>query len=357
MGNPKKFIIGLAILIFITAVVFFFRLPAEVAARMEPVVAQPPDYGSDRVVVVFDERIFTLFAAMNAAGFDDEFEGIPMHPIRQEVRLLLADRSLRSRDRLKSAFSRVNDYHWVNWALSRGSAPAFARAEPKWWVTTNAAPFYEFDDVLADFYHEADIPAIQRQVGADYQAQVDYLQPLAEQSLDHITGYLRDDAVPFKQLVVIPNLLDRYYSGYGPQIGERAYVVAGPTESEGNMIGLVEHEALHSIIGPMLEQNASVVSSQQANSLYGVLKTRMPGSYGTWESALEETLIRAINQRMNNDLSMREVMLDQLENQGFLLIRPLDQALAAYEQSDIKFLDYLPTLLESLNQVELDQGQ
>ena len=84
-------------------------------------------------------------------------------------------------------------------------------------------------------------------------------------------------------------MLDSYYDGYGPQIGDTAYVVAGPTETERSLTGLIEHGALHSIIGPILDQNISVVSQAQANLLYADLKKSMPFNYGSWKGALEES--------------------------------------------------------------------
>jgi hypothetical protein len=354
MSNRKKLALILAALgALALAAAFVFRLPAEAAGRLEPVSADRPDFGSDPVVVAADERIFTLFAALNAAGFDREFDGLPMSPLRQQVRTALAAKHLPSLERLRPIFDRVADYHLVVWALQRGGGPDFGRAEPGWWVSAPAAQFDGLAGALQAFYSEAGIPALWRQVEPEYRAEIARWQPLAEQSAAGIRAYLRVEGFPFRQLVVIPNPLDSYYSGNGPQIGDTAYVVAGPTETDLSLRGLIEHEALHSVIGPMLDKHIGVIPSARANRLYAVLKQTMPAGYGTWDSALEETLNRTLNLRMVADEALRARGLERLEAQGFLLARPLDRALQDYETSGQPFADYLPRLLESLNEVDL----
>jgi hypothetical protein len=350
--NIVPTLLRLALLAVLLAV-FALRLPAELLVRLEPVSAPAPDFGSLPVIVAYDERIFTLFAARNAAGFDHEYEGIAMASPRQKVREELAGKDFPSLKRLRLIFDRLSDYHLVVWVLQRGNGPEFARAEPGWWVTTRAADFAGLADALKDFYIEADIPSLRQKVGAEYRGEIERWQPLMDTSLRNIQEYLGISEFPFRQLVIIPNLLDSYYDGYGPQIGETAYVVAGPTETERSLTGLIEHEALHSIIGPMIDRNINVVSQAQADRLYDVLEKSMPSSYGSWASVLEETLIRAINLRMVKDEPLRTRMITQFEDQGFLLIRPLNGALVDYERSGDSFERFMPKLLGTLNAVQL----
>lgn len=335
------------------ATVLLLRLPAELRVRLEPVNSLRPDFGSQSVVVSADERIFTLFAALNAAGFDQEYEGIPMSPVRQQIRAALAGKEIPSLARLRPYFDRITDYHLVVWVLQRGSAPDFGRAEEGWWVSTRPADFDGLAAALSDFYREAEISNLWHLVEPQHGVEIDHWQPLAETSMSNLQAYLRIAELPFQQLVVIPNLLDSYYSGYGPQIGATAYVVAGPTETDLSVKGLIEHEMLHSVIGPMLDRNIHIISPAQRNRLFAVLSKLMPSSYGTWSSILEESLIRSIGLRMLNDELLRNRMINQLEDDGFLLIRPLCQALQEYEQSNRPFEEYLPVLLETINDVHL----
>ncbi len=53
----KKRYILIILLVVIVSLVFVLQLPAEAAGRLEPVSAKQPDYGSQFVVVVADERV------------------------------------------------------------------------------------------------------------------------------------------------------------------------------------------------------------------------------------------------------------------------------------------------------------
>lgn len=352
-SSHKNRIIWMILPVVVVALVFFFRLPAEAAGRLEPVSTERPDFGSQFVVVAPDERIFTLFAALNAAGFDREYEGMEMSPIRQQVRVSLSKKDLPSLTQLKPFFDHVPDFHLVVWALQRGNPPAFGRAEAGWWVSTSAANFKGLDKALEEFYYEADISTLWQEVQPAYQAEIDQWQSLAKQSLADIQIYLRTNNMPFRQVVIIPNLLDAHYSGTGPLVGDIAYVVSGPTETELSLLGLIEHEVLHSVIGPILDQQIKQIPNSTSRRLYTTLKETMPSGYGTWASVLEESLNRAINLRMLDDDDLRAQQLERLESIGFLLIKPFDAALATYEQSGEPFEQYLPTLLASLDKLEL----
>lgn len=85
------------------------------------------------------------------------------------------------------------------------------------------------------------------------------------------------------------------------------------------------------------------------------LVLRLPADYGTWESALEESLNRAINLRILADESFRARQLERLEAEGFLLIRPLDRALASLDDLELpqyKWSDFHPELLKQVEMLE-----
>jgi hypothetical protein len=95
--------VGLVIgLMSITAVVaaMVFRLPAEIMVHSELVSAVRPAFGLQPISVQADDRIFTLFTARNACGFDCEFVGMSMHPVRQKIRAVMAGKVMPSRGKL-----------------------------------------------------------------------------------------------------------------------------------------------------------------------------------------------------------------------------------------------------------------
>ena len=74
---------------------------AELAVRLEPVTATSQLARGRYVRLQADERLFTLFAALNVAGYDEENNERGMSPVRVQVRAALADKPLPSLARLR----------------------------------------------------------------------------------------------------------------------------------------------------------------------------------------------------------------------------------------------------------------
>lgn len=75
----------------------------------------------------------------------------------------------------------------------------------------------------------------------------------------------------------------------------------------------------------------------------------------SWESELEESLNRTISLRILADESFRACQLERLEAEGFLLIRPLDRALASLDDLELpqyKWSDFHPELLMQVEMLE-----
>lgn len=98
---------------------------AEFAVRAQP--AHPAPALGAFVTVQADERLFTLFAALNAAGYDDENFGEPFHPVRVTVRDYVAARPLPNLTRLRTQLNFIYPYAFVEWALHYGPPPDWTR--------------------------------------------------------------------------------------------------------------------------------------------------------------------------------------------------------------------------------------
>ena len=166
---------------------------AELVMRLEPVTvtSQPP--AGDYVQLQADERIFTLFAALNAAGYDEENNERGMSPVRVQVRVALVDKPLPSLARLRPYLRICRTIHvsqCATYILQRGPAPSFARAVDGWAVTTPAFPFLGFDRALAAFYDEAGIAAsLWQEQGPAYDAEIARYRHLVTPAVDEVFAY------------------------------------------------------------------------------------------------------------------------------------------------------------------------
>ena len=239
---------------------------AELAVRLEPVTAasQPP--AGDYVQLQADERLFTLFAALNAGGYDEENNERGMSPVRVQVRAALANRRgeetspLPSLARLRPYFQMCRFIHvsqCATWILQRGPAPRFARAADGWALDAPAFPFLGFDRALAAFYAEADIASLWQAQRPAYDAEIARYRGLVTPAVDEVFAYLKITQPPTEGVIVLPNLLDAYWRGYGPRVGDLSYVVMGPAVEPN--IGLIQHEAMHPILNPLVDAHLGAV--------------------------------------------------------------------------------------------------
>ncbi|MGE5139382.1 MAG: DUF4932 domain-containing protein [Rudaea sp.] len=349
LWRPRVILFVTLALAALVLLVAFAVWGAEVSVRSEAVSLSSPTATGRFVSVQADERLFTLMAALNAAGYDDENNEEGMYPLRQEVRARLAARNIPTVARLRLYFQ-AHPSQYVAWILQRGEPPAFDRTIAGWFVEGMPAfAFFGLDGALRDFYREADIASLWRESEPGYEAEVARYQPLASGAVQQMLDYARLKQPPTGQIIVLPNLLDAYWRGYGPRVGSISYVVLGPSDEPN--LSLIQHEALHPIINSSVQANAGVIRPAQAERLYAACKSRVSPSYGVWETILDESIIRAVSVRLL-PASDRESFLERQKNQGFVLVPYLAGQLVKFEESDKALTEFVPALLSSLNDLD-----
>jgi hypothetical protein len=352
---------GRTALLLLVVLLLIIAIPAaaELTVRYQPaqtLTNLPADLptGNSFVFVRLDEGLFTLFAALNAAGYDDENFERSYHPVRQAVREEMSGRSFSGMERLQAQLKYINSYNFAVWSLHYNPSPDFFRRQSGW--SSNNIPallFLGMDDLMRDFYFEMDMGSLWESVLPEYERVAAQYQAAAGQAVQAALEYTRMENASMRQVVIIPNLMDAHWRGYGPQVGDTAYVIAGPTDQEVDT-NLIQHEALHSIAGPVVDAHFDVIDPGKGRALYQALRKRVPDGYGSWESIVEEHVVRALDCRLVGP-DCEAYLLANHETKGFLLIRPLVNKLAEYEQGNKTLDEFMPELLGILNEVELPQ--
>ena len=321
---------------------------AELLVRFEPVTAANQLPAGDYVQLQADERLFTLFAALNAGGYDEENNERGMSEVRLRVRAALANRGdVTSPLRPYLAMCRfIHVSQCATWVLQRGPAPRFARAADGWALEAPAFLFFGFDRALAAFYQEADIAGLWQAQRPAYDAEIARYRDLVTPAVAEVFAYLKITQPPTEGVVVLPNLLDAYWRGYGPRVGNLSYVVMGPAVEPN--VGLIQHEAMHPILNPLVDAHLAAVEPRQKELLFALLKPRVAAGYRTWPNMLHESVIRAVEVQLA-DPKDRERLIRQEEALGFPLVRPLAGRLVEYEASGQTMSEFMLRLLAALN--------
>ena len=347
-----KLLRPLLILAAVPGLALLLIVAAELSVRFEPVTAVAAAPDGEYIRLQADARLFTLFAALNAGGYDEENNEQGMSDVRRQVRAALAQPGgetppLPAALRPYLALCRtIHVSQCATWILQRGPAPDFARAADGWAVTAPAFLFFGFDRALAAFYQEADIAELWPAQRPAYEAEIARYRDLVTPAVAQVFAYLKITQPPTAGVVVLPNLLDAYWRGYGPRVGDLSYVVIGPAVEPN--VGLIQHEAMHPILNPLVDAHPDAVERQQADRLFAALKPRVSAGYRSWPNIMHESVIRAIEVRLAAAKD-RERIIRQEEAAGFPLVRPLAGRLAEYEASGQPMAEFMPRLLDALN--------
>jgi hypothetical protein len=348
-------ILLLLLLLFIIAILVAAELSVRYQAARTPASTIPDlPTSSSFVSVRLDEGLFTLFAALNAAGYDNENFDFSYHPARQVVRQALHGKTFSGLERLSTQLNFISSYQFAVWSLHYHTPPDFLRRQSGWALDNfPALPFLGMDDMMRDFYFEMDIAALWQRVRSEYEKVAARYQQAAGKSVQDALDYTRMPDAPMRQVVIIPNLMDAHWRGYGQQVGDTAYVIVGPTGEEEDT-GLIQHETLHSIAGPLVEAHFEVIDAGKGRALYRQLRQRVPPGYGSWEIIVEEHVVRALSCRLTGP-DCEQYWLAEDEARGFLLMRPLVEKLAEFERGSATLDEFMPELLDVFNQAEIPQ--
>lgn len=228
------------------------------------------------VKAVADKRIFCLYAALNAVGYNDE-NAKAMHPVRLQVREWVAQRQpdISQLKELLNAYPQNWYYKFRRWILNHGEPPAFEVLRDRA-GQEDFSGLADFGELLGKFWKVADLETAWQKVLPEYQLAVDEAHKNGVKAAEQVTNYLKMADLGIDRGVIIPNLIDSYNRGIGPKVGRVAFVILGPSDV-GMSIPRIQHEMLHSIINPLT------------------------GSYSPkLRSRLREYLIRAAVLRMNS---------------------------------------------------------
>lgn len=256
MSRPTQ----LTVIVFVLLLAGCFGLSCSSSrVRPEPVRFNYPDevVTGRGFMVVADRRVFAVMAFLNAAGFDEEYGGVPMHPVRVRVRKLLAD-NLASHPEKVASWRRYREtreleiYHYQDFALSLSADYPFRkiRGDGETGYPEAARKLKDLPDILNDLW---------RTVRPEYAEELrKYDLARMARQMSFLWTYLRMPRQDTLTLVNVPNLLDAHYRGIGAHCGHYYYTVESPGS---HSYGLNIHEYLHSIVNPIVKARPRTVKA------------------------------------------------------------------------------------------------
>jgi len=293
-----------------------------------------------------DVRVFTLFAGLNAAGYDEE-RGAEMDPLRLQVREALASADPKVIERFGALLRQGTPESITQIVLKDiGDAPGFGYKEEHGIVADVSAGLKTLWAAGAETLY-GDTTSAQADAAA-------VLNGPAAAAVRGTLGYCHEEVSPFTSVFVIPNQLASHGFSYRYLKSDKsAIVVVGPAGA--SQIPALTREVFYLYFGETLFHQLSIDGdlSRFDPVLEKAKAVKLIGDrYFSAQGFAEECLVRALVARLVPPGDPAAAM-DAEYNAGFALTPAFYEALAAYETGDKALAESVPELLAAVNVTDL----
>jgi tetratricopeptide (TPR) repeat protein len=299
------------------------------------------------------QTLFTVMAALNAAGFDAGLDEPTGHRLRKQVRDELARREIPS---LRAIRQFVAEHHqrdasaefgqYVSLALIVGGPPDFALRKRDVEIPPDALKLVEFAKLLAPFYREAGIAGLWQRAQPDIDEYIARYHGPVSQAVLQVNAYLRQQTSGFKgrrfqifiELLAPPGQVQRRSYGF-----EDTVVV---TPSAQPRTFDVRHAYLHYLLDPMAARCEEILDRKKFLARHAQRVSRLDDSFrDDFLSLTTESLIKAVESRLDHDPGGIERALYQ----GFVLAPFFSEHLPLYEKQEQSMMVYYPEMVGAID--------
>jgi tetratricopeptide (TPR) repeat protein len=305
--------------------------------------ARAADTGLD-----YSQNLFTVLAALNAAGYDVDVDSPQNHPLRNQLREYLAKQNIPVLPEIRSFYKShppsISPY--ISFGLSITGAPDYSFKGRTVDISPDAYALEKLLPLLTRFYAEAKIAELWPRVQPVFeQALEPYHEPLSRTTL-LVNSYLRSPSAGYlgRRFQVYIDLLAAPNQIQTRSYGDDYFVVV--SHSTTPKISDLRHSYLHFVIEPLASKYGMAIMQHAALSDYVAGAAGLDESYkNDFLLLTTESLIKAIECRLDRT----PAAVDQVMHEGFILAPYFFEALAAYEKQPVSMRLYFPEMMDHID--------
>ena len=302
--------------------------------------------------------LFTVMAAINAAGYKADISSKSNHPLREEIQKELAKRDIPSLPALKEFFeahrkrtdtAELNQY--ISYALSSSGPPTFEVQLRDVDMPPDVIPLRDFGRLLAAFYKEANIEDLWKRSQPAIDQYIErYHEPVTNAVLQ-VNGYLRQMTSGFKnrnfqiyiELQAAPNQIQtRSYSD------NYTIVITPSTETR---VFDIRHAYLHYLLDPLATRNKEIIERKKGLVDHTMRAKTLSDAYRQdYLLLVTESLIKAIEARIDKKPAMVQAALQE----GYILAPYFSEALPKFEQQESSMFLYYKDMIQAIDVLKED---
>jgi len=308
------------------------------------------------------ETLFTVLAAINAAGYNYNIDSNANSPLRKQVLDAIAQKNPPSVEALKKFMA---DHHqenpeaelnqYISFALSLQGPPDF-----RFWLEPQEIPpdvrkLDGLNEIIAAFYREADIDDLWKQAQPAIDEAIDAYHSGVLKAVLEANAYLRNPTSGYRG-----RRFQVYVDVLGPpnQVQTRSYkdsyfVVVTPSPEP--QIDRVRHAYLHYLLDPLSLRYFEQWERDKGLADYAQPAPALDVAYkNDFMLLATECVIKAVESRLASGAKKQQLVNEDL-SQGFVLTPALAEGLAVYEKQPESLRNYFPDLLGQIDLEREDQ--
>ncbi len=304
--------------------------------------------------------LFTVMAALNAAGLDTDLDSPSNSPLRKLVRAELAKRTIPSLPAIKDFFqkhraatSSAELSQYVSLALTVGPPPDFTIAVRDVDIPPDVAPLTGMVPLLAAFYKEAGIEDLWRQAQPFIDQMIaPYHGPVTEK-VQECNAYLRQQSTGFRgrhfQILLDP--LAPPNQVHSRSYGNEYTIVLTPSAEP--HIQEVRQAYLYYLLDPLATRNEETLNRKKILADHAQ-RARLLGDSYKQDFLLLTTgsLVRAVQARLDRKpLAAQKAFVEQALKEGYILTPYFFEALIEYEKQEQSMMLYYSSMVQSIDLV------
>ncbi|HKW96096.1 MAG TPA: tetratricopeptide repeat protein [Bryobacteraceae bacterium] len=301
----------------------------------------------------FSPSLFTVMAAINAAGYDADMASPNNDPLRAEIRKAVAAAKPPVTADLKNFFAahRQKDEtaelsQYVSFALSVNGPPDFAYKFRTVELPPDIRALEGLAPLLARFYREANIEELWNKVQPAFERVIERYQAPVSRAVLEANAYLRNPTAGYlgRSFQIYLDVLAAPNQVQTRSYANEYFVVVTP--SPDLRVDDIRHAYLHYLLDPLatkygveiLKRNSLVDFAQGAPALDAVYKS-------DFLLLTTESLIKAVEARLPG----HPETVDDALHEGYILTPFFAEQLTAYEKQPGAMRLYFPEMLKHLD--------
>ena len=305
------------------------------------------------------ESLFTVLAAINAAGYNAEAGSSSNHPLRAQIRAGIASLRPPSVEKIRDfmrAHRQENDAwelrQYIAYGLMVDGPPEFKfRVQPHL-LPPDIAALEPLTPLIKDFYREAGIAELWKRSQPAFDEVIARYHAPASKAVAEVNAYLRNptsggylgrrfqifvDLLGAPNQIQVHNILDEYF-----------IVLTNSVEPQ---VEDIRQAYLHYLLDPLATKYVEDLDAKKALADYAQGAPFLADHYKNDFLLLStRSLIEAIKSRMGRGpAEARKAIVDRAMGEGFVLTAHFAEQLPAYEKQEQSMRLYFPELVKSID--------